>query len=759
MAYPKNNHSPVKKIMRDLSMGSFSPLDMLRGRTLPEKLTDLALSGAPEGPPLVVAGLKHLASELKGLDVSQVKVVVFGGGTGLSTIIGGDSRSMAWMADPFCGLKAIFPQTRAIVCVTDDGGSTGELQKDLPLIGLGDLRHVLLSLIQVKRLRRLHKMDEVAAMQIAARLFVLFNYRYKKRPASVNDLLGDGALELDKLPDVMASGILELIKYLFVDCRLTKTLVRPHCLGNLLITSAIYRCHKGGDEAPAPEAVRDGLRFMTELLGVSADAVLPCTTTPSKLKMLYTNGVSVSGEHKSGLAQRGYPVDRVSIDFVHNPPAVLPEVIDSIGQADIIIFAPGSLYTSIVPVMQVPGLAQAVRKNRQALKVLVSNLWAQAGETDLVADAPHRRFYVSDLLKAYQHNIPGGVEGLFQQIVLLKMKDIPGSILQSYAVEGKMPIYLDRERVCDMGFLPLEAGVFSPESLADNSVKHDPTALALTMKTMWAARDISRRDRCQGTLSSESTGELATAYDRCRTAAERPLKSCGEVTPACERLAHIRAKLADLQVEERQKITDILWHHADIPAAHLDYIHGLHFVKSCDWRRCQEWDNIYSFFNPDDGFLNIREDMRHTEQFEVAFLVALGQSLLGNYVTRKEISPLEVGDDKLGKIYRLNLRSTAERACFLSDTELRQYLVLARMMPTGKDAYTRLLNGDEGFTPPGLLFGLTYAWYIDNRFAPHIEYKMAIARAAISDAVPEQVKTLERRRGLVDFFRNVVFGR
>ncbi|MFO7607277.1 MAG: hypothetical protein R6W72_13370, partial [Desulfurivibrionaceae bacterium] len=72
--------------------------------------------------------------------------------------------------------------------------------------------------------------------------------------------------------------------------------------------------------------------------------------------------------------------------------------------------------------------------------------------------------------------------------------------------------------------------------------------------------------------------------------------------------------------------------------------------------------------------------------------------------------------------------------------------------------YTRLLNGTEGFTPPGLLFGLIFAWYLDNRFAAHIEYKMSILQMEVSDMIPEQAKGSERRQRMVDFFRRRVFG-
>jgi len=146
-------------------------------------------------------------------------------------------------------------------------------------------------------------------------------------------------------------------------------------------------------------------------------------------------------------------------------------------------------------------------------------------------------------------------------------------------------------------------------------------------------------------------------------------------------------------------------------------------------------------------------------RFEVAFLVALGQSLLGNYALAKEVVPLVQEGDPLGKVYHLTLRPVAERQCYFTDPELALYLDFARMRQSPRDPahFTRVLNAEEGFTPPGLLFGLSYAWYLDNRFASHIEYKMAITRAEVSDLVPAQVKSQARRLEMIDFFRTVVF--
>ncbi|MDD5760186.1 MAG: YvcK family protein [Desulfobulbaceae bacterium] len=736
----------LAECLQRLNSVCFSPFELLNSRNLPEKLIELVLQGAPDGPPWITSGLKSLAASMISKESAQVKVVVFGGGTGLSTIIGGDSRSLSWVEHPFHGLKEVFPHTTAIVCVTDDGGSTGELLKDLPLIGLGDIRHVMLSAIQKVRLREEYGLSDAEASQAGAALFALFNHRFVKAPQSFDELLTRGQLNLRGLPEIMLDGIKRLLRRLFDDRRLVVVMQRPHCLGNLLIASAIYAGVEDGALEASPQAIRDGLREVASLIGVAPDGVLPCTCTPSVLKMHYTNGVMVTGEDKSSAARRGVPIDQVLVDFSEAQPQILTEVVDSIGQADIILFAPGSLYTSIAPIMQVPGLAQAVRANTKAMKLLVGNLWVQAGETDLAIDDPGRRFYASDLITAYHRNIPGGVHGLFNQILLLAMQEIPGNILQSYAIEGKSPIYLDRVKVWNMGFLPIEAAIFSREGLRDRKVRHDPASFATAVKVLWAAKDHLEEKGRHGT---KALPPPAVTVPRVGESAEVPSR----------RYARMRAMLSMIDTIDFERIMDILWRHADIPVEHLGHVRGITTVSRGDWVRGQAWDNLYSFYDPADGRIKIRQDLLGDRRFEVAFLVALGQSLLGDYALRKEVVPLCHEGEGLGKIYHLTLRPESGRRCYFTEAELVRYLSLARMCRSARNPshFTRVVNGEEGFTPPGLLFGLTYAWYLDNRFASHIEYKMAIGRTAVSDLVPEQMKSQAQRQELIQFFREVVF--
>jgi len=183
-------------------------------------------------------------------------------------------------------------------------------------------------------------------------------------------------------------------------------------------------------------------------------------------------------------------------------------------------------------------------------------------------------------------------------------------------------------------------------------------------------------------------------------------------------------------------------------------------VQPEHWLRCQQWDNIFSFYDPDRSLIIIRKDQTiDPDRFAMAFLVALGESLLGNYALEKSMDDLQDQGEKVGRIYRLVIRDEKEYHGFCSMEELDRYLLLARMrkFQGRRNQYSRLVNSEEGFTPPGLLFGLFYTWYLDNRFAGHIEYKMSIMRNVVSDLIPEQVKIVGRRKGLIDFFRENVF--
>jgi len=759
----------ISERLKNIKELQLSPLDYLPQGDLREKVIDLVLRGVPSGTPVKAKSLlADLREELINKNVGEVEVVVFGGGTGLSNLIGGDSRLQNWIQNPFCGLKNFFPHSKSIVCVTDDGGSTGELLKDLPLVAIGDIRHVLLSSIRLKELQKKFKIDAGYAREIAIIFHSLFNYRCSEplHPGlpEFNMLLRS----LDFLPQTLKHYFMDLIEYLFTDIRLKKTLQRPHCLGNLLIAAAVYREILPGISNNELVAQRDilnralfkGLSSFSENLGAGERAVLPCTSTPAQLRVLYTNGVEIVGENKLSDAQRGFPVQNVQVDYFGEAQAY-DEVLEDIAQADILIFAPGSLYSSIIPVFKVPGLAEAVRANKKALKVLISNLWVQAGETDLSIADPERKFHVSDMIKAYENNIPGGTSGLFNEVLCVSLKNIPASILQKYAVEGKIPIFLDREVLCKRNYMPVECGVYSRQALAERGViQHDPDTLAQAIKALYNGRHCFDEKRREYRI-----------YDGDCTSYDNELKSCN-IMPF-QRYHFIDEWLDNLAftfvgdekcvdiASTKTALREIFWNHPTIPLTHFQYVAGISCIDKTQWDRDQRWDNVFSFFDPDDRFIKMRNDQfNDRKKIEVGLMIAFGESLLGNYAKEKVMKDVVIKDLLMGKVYHLYLQEREERVCFFTDRQMSDFLSLARMFSTDdKNHYIRLVNSGEGFTPPGLLMGLMYAWYLDNRLATHIEYKMSLMKINQSNLIPEQLKMSDRRKKMIAFFRDVVFGK
>lgn len=766
--------SLVSNKIAQIEQQTLSPLDLLPQTDMREKLVDLMLRGVPPGiHSIAKRSLSELRQTLVSASVEEVKVVVFGGGTGLSNIIGGDSRLKHWPDRAFGGLKAIFPYTKSVVCITDDGGSTGELLKDIPLLAIGDMRHVLLSSVQLSLLQKKYSVDSKGAEGIAKSLAFIFNWRFSG-PLEKNS---SGYLTiksaLNTLPQLLSHYLSSLCDDLFSDPRLVETLQRAHCFGNLLLVAAIYReldndlTNKELAEQPEAmhEPVYEGINLLGRIIGAGDRAVRPCTSTAAQLKVLYTNGVAVTGEHKLEEAKRGVPVDSITIEYCGcDKIEVSSELLQDISEADIIILAPGSLYSSIIPIFKVPGLANAVRGNQNALKVLISNLWVQAGETDLSIVDPTRKFHVSDMIRAYEKNIPGGTTGLFREVLCVSLKEIPASILQNYAVEGKVPIYLDKDVLHEQQYAPIECGVYSEDALVNrNVIQHDPDTLALAIKGLFSAK------RC---FAKQYKTETAHSNLQ-KNGLDSPVPDgfAINVLYPCQRFSGITDYLNTIKIRYigdgnlsnisrlTERIIDIFWQHPTIPLDHLHYFEGIHFYEKRLWNRDQQWDNVFSFYDPVDRCIKIRGDqIEKTTNLETALLIALGESLLGDYAKQKIMKEVDVDNRYLGRAYYLHLREKDRRCCYLSQKQLHTFLLLSRMCETeSENLYTRLVNNGEGFTPPGLLMGLMYAWYVDNRLATHIEYKMSVMKIDQNDLIPEQLKMVNRRRKMIKFFKEIVF--
>lgn len=138
-----------------------------------------------------------------------------------------------------------------------------------------------------------------------------------------------------------------------------------HTVGNLVIAALTER---SGNFA-------DAVLEAGSLLG-AVGSVFPATQELVRLGALVEGGF-VQGQ--VAVAETDEPIQSLQLDPPE--PAAHPPAVDSILQADQVILGPGSLFTSIIATLLVPGIAQALR-DTDAQRVFVCNTRMQKGETE-----------------------------------------------------------------------------------------------------------------------------------------------------------------------------------------------------------------------------------------------------------------------------------------------------------------------------------------------------------------------------------------
>lgn len=301
------------------------------------------------------------------------KIVVVGGGTGLSALLK--------------GLKQYTCNLTAIVTVSDDGGSSGKLRNELGIQPPGDVRNCMVALAETEDI-----MD------------TLFSYRFES-----------GAL-------------------------------KGHSLGNLLLaglTDTFGDFQKGIEQVSKVFALRG--------------KVFPTTLDQVVLMADLEDGIRVVGE-TSVRATEG-KIKRVYLEPKDCTP--LPDAIQAIEEADLIVLGPGSLYTSVLPNLLVKGLRETIR-TASAPCVYVCNVMTEKGETD--------GYKVSDHLQAIIDHCGKG----FVDAVLASRGEIAPSLLKRYSQEEATPVIADPKTVQHLGVKYFEANLVQEM----NVVRHDSDRLA-----------------------------------------------------------------------------------------------------------------------------------------------------------------------------------------------------------------------------------------------------------------------------------------
>ncbi|MCP4420257.1 MAG: YvcK family protein [Chloroflexi bacterium] len=223
------------------------------------------------------------------------------------------------------GLTAYTRNITAIVTVADDGGSSGRLRREFGLLPPGDFRNNIAALSR----------DEALMTQV-------LQYRF-------GAALGE-------------NGRSEL---------------QGHAFGNLLLAALT------GITGSFDEALLAAERVLA-LRGRVLPSTLADVTLEADVKL-------PDGDIQRIVGESAIPEVNGRIQHVYLQPKnvkAYPPALQSIFQADLIVMGPGSLYTSILPNLLVPDLAEALL-HAAAPKVYICNLATQPGETDNYSVADH----------------------------------------------------------------------------------------------------------------------------------------------------------------------------------------------------------------------------------------------------------------------------------------------------------------------------------------------------------------------------------
>ncbi|MCX6704391.1 MAG: YvcK family protein [Candidatus Woesebacteria bacterium] len=296
----------------------------------------------------------------------------------------------------------------AVVGTWDSGGSSGILRSELGVLPPGDIRACLLAL-----------MEDDEQQKVAQRLFD------------------------DRLKEV--SGPL-----------------KGHSLGNLIGVRLDHIFH-GQDRGTDAERV---------LFRIKAQ-VLPATLTDLNLVGMTKKGNEINGEANIDKRKEKpdfEPKDRITRIYFTTHADSNPRVLEVIRKADKIVFAPGDLYTSVLPHLLIDGVSEAIQKSK-AKVYFVLNLIEKEGETDY--------FKASDFVKAFNFYL-GNSRRL--NFLIANNKKFDSEIVKVYEGEKKKAIVLDpvlcKKAAPNLKIIKENLGEYLKK---DHLLRHNSENLALTI--------------------------------------------------------------------------------------------------------------------------------------------------------------------------------------------------------------------------------------------------------------------------------------
>ncbi len=194
------------------------------------------------------------------------------------------------------------------------------------------------------------------------------------------------------------------------------------------------------------------IREFSKVLAVRGK-VLPVTLDPITLNARFVDGMVSTGQTQ--IVDRHKTIERISLSPENCRP--MPDVLEAIGEASAIVLGPGSLYTSVLPNLMVPGVKEAIRDS-SALCFYICNMMTQPGETGEMNASAH-------LEALYRH----GCEDLVDVVIVNTDTTIPEHLAEKYRLEGAVPVAVDNENLSRWNLEILQAHLLAGGDLAHHN--------------------------------------------------------------------------------------------------------------------------------------------------------------------------------------------------------------------------------------------------------------------------------------------------
>ena len=229
-----------------------------------------------------------------------------------------------------------------------------------------------------------------------------------------------------------------------------------HSFGNLFLTALT---NVTGD---FPEAVRVSARVLA-----IRGRIFPSTAQNVTLEAELEDGKTVHGETNISRSRKSIR----EVRLVPRRVRPLPEVLEAIASADLILVGPGSLYTSIIPNLLIQKVAQAIKRSR-ATCVYIANLMTQPGET--------QHYSVADHIRAiYEHT----GKDLFDFVVINRSR-VPSSLLRRYRAQSAEPVDPSFDKLDGMKLRYVTGDLLNHRGV----VRHDQRRLARLLLDQFVKR-------------------------------------------------------------------------------------------------------------------------------------------------------------------------------------------------------------------------------------------------------------------------------